>query len=480
MHHESTITEITHARPGGYRELILIAWPLVLSSGTQSLQHVVDRILLNWFSQDAMAASLPAGILFWSVLSLPFGTLMYVNAFVAQYEGAGRQDRVLAAIWQGVYFALITGFLLMLLAPFSWDLFRWIGHGDSLAVLEAEYFFWLMLGMPAALLSAVLSTFYSGRGQTNVVLWVNGSGVLVNIVLDVILIFGWGQIPALGMAGAAMATSVASVYATIVYAVLLSLPRVSAAYGTWKNWKFDLDLSSRLLKFGFPSGLQMFLDVAGFTVFMFVIGWIGTRELAASNLAFNLNTLAFIPVHGIGIAVSTLVGQRIGEGKPDIAEKSVWRGFTLAGGYMLFCGLVYIGLPDLLIAPYGIKAKDPAEFAATRDLVIVLLRFVAFYSFCDAMAIIFGAAIRAAGDTRFSLMVTVGCSALLLVLPTFLTWKFYGPDLYLCWIFCCIYVIGMGVCYWARFRQGKWKQMSVIEPEAQEAATQANPHLTTT
>jgi MATE family multidrug resistance protein len=94
--------------------------------------------------------------------------------------------------------------------------------------------------------------------------------------------------------------------------------------------------------------------------------------------------------------------------------------------------------------------------------VVVLLRFVALYSFFDAMAIIFGSAVRGAGDTRFAMYVSLTMAWLLLVLPTFLTWQFGPRSLLLCWMYCTVYVIGLGFVFLARFLQGKWQQMNVI------------------
>jgi MATE family multidrug resistance protein len=202
-------------------------------------------------------------------------------------------------------------------------------------------------------------------------------------------------------------------------------------------------------------------------------------------------------VIGVGIAVSTLVGQRIGEGRPDIAEKSVRKGFVLAGGIMVAFGIIYVLAPQVLLAPYEYGANshiaDPHDiasaiaaensltkgnFAEVRAVVIVLLRFVAIYSFFDAMAIIFGSAIRAAGDTVFSMVVTFLCAWGLLVLPTYLTWTYVQENreqvlLFWSWIWCSVYVMALGFIYFFRFQGGRWKTMSVIEPESafQDVAT---------
>ena len=456
---------LTRPVPGGYVELLAIAVPMILSSSTQSLMHVVDRVFMTWYSKEAVAAALPAGILFWSCLSLPFGIISYANAFVAQYDGAKQPQRVASAVWQAAYFAVACGLLLIPCAWFSKTLFELVGHEASVQSLETEYFSWLTLGAVFALLPAALSCFYSGRGQTRMVLLVNGSSVLVNAALDAVLIFGWGPFPRLGMAGAAIATNLANVYATVCYVLLLTRADARETYGFWRDWRFDRGLMRDLLKFGGPSGLQMFLDVAGFTAFIMIIGWIGKHELAATNIAFNLNTLAFTPVIGVGIAVSTLVGQRIGEGRPEIAEMSARKGFAVAGGIMLLCGSVYVFAPQVLLAPYAFRAEG-GNFEEVRSVVIVLLRFVALYSFFDAMAIVFGSAVRAAGDTTFSMLATCLCAWGLLVLPTYLTWRFYGPSLFWSWVWCTVYVTVLGFVFYLRFRSGRWKTMNLIHYES--------------
>lgn len=438
---------------------------MVLSASTQSLMHVVDRVFLTWYSKEAVAAALPAGILFWSCLSLPFGVVSYLNAFVAQYEGAKRPDRVSASVWQGIYFACACGVALMLPALWSDEIFRRVGHSPEVWPQEAIYFRWLCLGGLTTMLPAALACFFSGRGQTMVVLAVNASSVLVNAGLDAAMIWGKGPFPEMGIAGAAIATNLANLYATLCYIGLLYWYSRNSPYQFASHARFEPVLMKDLLKFGGPSGVQMFLDVAGFTAFIMIIGWIGPNELAATNIAFNLNTLAFTPVIGVGIAVSTLVGQRIGEGRPQLAAASTWKGFVFGGGIMLICGTIYVLFPQVLLIPYELYAQDE-DFAGTKEVVILLLRFVALYSFFDAMAIIFGSAVRAAGDTVFSMLVTCACAWGLLVIPTFLTWRLYQPSLFWSWVWCSVYVIVLGFVFLTRFLSGRWMSMSIIEPES--------------
>lgn len=453
---------------GSLRELLRIALPLILSSGSVSLMHVIDRVFLTWYSTDALAASMPAGMLLWTVVSLPMGIASYVNTFVAQYEGAGRKERVASAVWQGVYFSITAGLLLMLIAPFSGTIFRLVGHEPAVQRLEAVYFGVLCLGALPLILSSTLSSFFSGRGQTAVILWVNLGSVAVNAMLDYGLIFGAGPFPEWGIAGAAVATVSGYAVAVVLYAALLLRPAVARQYGLWANRGLDAALFQRMMRYGFPNGLLMFIDVTGFSVFIFLVGWLGSRELAATSLAFNLNSLAFIPMWGFGIAVATIVGQRIGEGRPELAVRTTWKAFVLGGGYMLAFAAVYVFLPDLILLPYAMFSRHGDDFAAIRETVVLLLRFVAFYSFFDAMSIIFGSAIRGAGDTRFSMVFILVAVWLTLVLPTYLAWVWFGGSLTVAWLSCALYAMVLGFGFLWRFQAGHWKSMQVIESPDEE------------
>lgn len=447
---------------GSLSELLRIAVPLMISSGSVSLMHLANAVFLTWDSSTSLAAVVPAGVLQWTLISTVFGTVQYANTFVAQYEGAGRHDRAAAAVWQAIYLALVGGVLLNLLALFARPLFDAIGHDPAVAVLEADYFGVLCFSSVPMLLTAALTCFFSGQGKTRVVMVVNVIGVSVNILGDYLLIFGNGPFPKLGIRGAGISTIAAQTVECLMLAWLIFQPDLRANHGTWKNRAFDRDLFKRFLKFGFPQGVHFFLDVASFSVFMLLLGRLGKVELASTNLTFRLNTLAFIPMIGLGTAVSTLVGKRIGEGRPELAVRSTWTAFKVSAGYMMLWAAIFVLLPDLILSPF--KAfSDPTDFAAIRDPVVVLLRFVAVYCFFDAMVIVFSFAIRGAGDTRFALLFSCAMAWMLLVLPTWVSIRWFGGGLHACWWFCTIYIIVLGCGFCARFIAGHWKSMKVIE-----------------
>lgn len=449
---------------GGYREVLKVAVPLILSTGSWSIQHFVDRMFLTWYSREALAAALPAGMLSFTFASFFMGTASYVNTFVAQYTGADRPQQVGRSVWQGVYFGLLAGVFMMGLYPFAAQIFEWVGHDPEVRALEATYFQIMCIG-GFNIAGAALSAFFTGRGKTMTVMWVNFAVTALNIVLDYAWIFGHWGLPRWGIEGAAWATVIARVFGTAVFVVLILRPEHRKRFNTLGGWRPNPALFRRLMRFGLPNGVQFMLEILAFSMFIMLVGRLGAVELAATNIASNINTLAFLPMLGVGIAVSTLVGRHLGEDRPDLAEKSTWSAFHLALAYMGMMAAGYVLLPHLFLLPFA-SGADAERFAPVWQVCVALLRFVAVYSLFDGMYIVFSAGVKGAGDTRFVMKVSLLLSWTLMVIPVYLAVT-YGRSLYLAWTFTSAYIISIGIVFLFRFRSGKWKSMRVIETEGE-------------
>lgn len=458
----------TQHPPGSWRELVQVAWPLVISAGSFSLMFVADRIFLTWYSTDALAAAGAAGMLHWTAIALFLGTAMYVNTFVAQYEGAKQPERVGAALWQGLYFAIFAGLLVAGAGLLADGIFSRLGHPPGIQRLESDYFSLLCYGTPPMLFSAVLACYFSGRGRTMAIMWVNLLSTGVDFVLDYPLIHGWGPFPEWGIRGAAITNAIGASVGVVAYLILMALDADRRRYGLWTERRFDGELFRRLLRFGLPSGFHFLIDGICFTLFIQLVGWIGERELAATNLAFVLNMLVFVPILGLNTAIMTITGQRIGEGRPDLAARTAWKAFGIAEAYTVAFAAAYVLFPEWLLTIVRWQA-DAAEFEPLGEYVVVLLRFVAVYSVFDVMTVTFGAALRGAGDTRFVLVFSSLSGLLLMVLPTYVAIVYLGGDMLSAWWAATVFIVTLGTGFFLRFQQGKWKRMRVIETTAAEA-----------
>jgi MATE family multidrug resistance protein len=450
-------------RPCGAREVLAIALPMMISTGFWSLQWFVDRMFLMWYSSDAMSASLPAGMFHWTMICFAGGIASYVNTFVAQYYGAGHRERIGLAVAQGVRFAWMMTPLFLLSIPLAPLLLRKSGATAEISQLSIQYFQILAFGAGATVLSNALSSFYTGRGLTRVVMVVQGLATMVNLGLDYVLIFGRFGIPEMGMAGAAWATVASQWFSVAAFWLLMHWTENRDAYGLDSGNRFDGELFRRLLKFGAPGGLPMLIEAAAFSLLTLFVSQISKVAAASTSLAFNVNAIAFIPVLGISIAVSTLVGQKLGEERDDLAARATWTSLLLALAYTGFFGILYIAVPDLFLLAHG-RFADPAQFAAVRETTVVLLRFVAAYCLFDAVQIVFVGALKGAGDTRFILLATSTISAICVTVgrcgQVWLDWGLYGW-----WWVLTAWLSTLSLVYLARFLGGKWRLMRVIEAE---------------
>ncbi|VTS03106.1 mate efflux family protein : Putative efflux protein, MATE family OS=Singulisphaera acidiphila (strain ATCC BAA-1392 / DSM 18658 / VKM B-2454 / MOB10) GN=Sinac_0087 PE=4 SV=1: MatE: MatE [Gemmata massiliana] len=465
---ESNSPDAPTAVPGGSKELLKLALPLIVSQSFMTVQVFVDTVLLSWHDPLEMAASFPAVMWYWLFFGLLQVTAGYTSTFVAQYTGAKRPHRVGAAVWQGIHFAIVAGLLFLVMVPAAPFLIAVSGHPADIQPLEATYLKCLAFAALPMLVMGAVNGFFSGRGQTWTVLGIEAVGTAVNIALALVLIFGRLGFPELGIEGAGWAT-VAGSWAAALFALALMLrKKYRDEFGTLAGWKPERELFRRLMIYGGPAGMQVFLDVLVFHCFTVLVGNLGFAALGATTLTIRLNMIAFLPMMGMGQAICILVGQRLGGNRPDLAEKSTYTGLKWAFGYMCLIALAYVTIPSLLVEPFRPdKPEEQEKFAAVVALVPTLLLCVAVFSVADAVNVSFAFALRGAGDTKYVTKLTFALAWPLMVIPTAIT-VFMGGSVYWCWVFATLHILGMSACFWFRFRSGKWKSMRVIEPGVED------------
>ncbi|OPZ81514.1 MAG: Multidrug resistance protein NorM [bacterium ADurb.Bin429] len=458
----TALREWWHAS-GGYREVLQLAWPLILSQGANTILQMVDRMFLTWHSPEALAASGPSGALAFTIQSVFVGLAGYAAVFVAQYTGADKPRQAVAVIWQALYLSVLAALLILLIAPVGASIFRLAGHDPAIQHLEVTYYDIFLYGSFTFIGSAAVTAYFIGRGITRVLLWINLVSITCNGVLDYLLIFGIGPFPEMGIAGAAWASVIAqSVALLIAFGIFLRDAREMHAEG---GWKLDVPLMGRLLRFGYANGVQIMLDMIGWTGFMLLLGRLGATALAATNLAFQLNCIAFLPIMGLAMATSTLVGQSLGRDDPQAANHATWSAIHIGLLFTAAIGALYVLIPDVLIAPFAVKA-DPVAFAAVREQVVVMLRFVAAYCLFDVCNLAFAGALKGAGDTLFVMLLSSGLGVTIMLVPTYL-WcvRPGGLGVYGAWFFITLFVCVLAVAFLLRYLHGKWRTMRVIEQE---------------
>ncbi len=445
-----------------WKNILKLAWPLIIANSFWNLQLTIDRVFLGQYSTEALGAAMAVMGIFWVPMALLQQTASYVMTFVAQYLGAKKEEMIGPAVWQSFYISVIGGVLFLGLIPLSDWLFGIVGHVESVKRLEIEYFDSLAYSaLPTAIVAAI-SGFYSGLGQTRVVMGLNAVGLVGNVIFDYLLIFGNLGFPQMGIAGAGYATAIATWMSAIYGFYLIFQNKNEVIYKIKSGWKWQLDLIQRFLKFGLPSGLQWALEGLAFTVFLVIIGRMpnGAAGLAGSSIAVTIMMLSVLPTFGMAQAVSVLVGQHLGSKTPEQAHQDAISGLQVAVMYIATIGITFLLFPHFYLGWFH-NPENAALWNEVSYIVPYLLMFVAVFTLFDSMNLIFSFTLKGAGDTRFVSLVALTVPWPIMVLPTWLM-KDWDGAVFWSWGAASIFVITQSFIFLFRFLGGKWKTMSVI------------------
>lgn len=435
----------------------------------------VDRLFLSWLGPMHISAAMSGGLSAFVFSSLFAGTVGYTNAIVAQYFGAGRRDRCVESVSQGVILSFLFIPFLVLLIPVVKLTFHWAGHSPAQIDLEFTYFRILMLGAPIILLRQTLVGFFLGIGRTGIVMIANVVGMAINIPLNYVLIFGAFGLPQMGMQGAAIGTIGGSL---TIFLILLAayirhpFVREHVPRGAWR---FRLDLFRRLLRFGAPAGIELFLNVFAFNAFIQLFHSMGAEVAAAVTITFNYDMVAFIPMLGLGVAVTALVGQQMGAGRPDDARRATVLALRVGYSYAAVMMVVF-----LVGAPLLVRVFTSAIGGAGGELVSLaetMIRLAAIYTLADITQLIFAGALRGAGDTKAVMYLSVGIHWLM-GFGSVLMIRVLRLEPLTVWGVFIAFVLSLGIVMFLRFRSGKWREFSVLDSETLAIETHP-PEITT-
>ncbi len=445
----------------GYLEVLRLAWPLFLSQGSSTILQFIDRMFLTWYSPQAMAASMPSGMLAFTMQALFIGLVGYVGVFVAQYTGAGKPRQAVSVVWQGLFLATLASLFMLLLVPLGEKIFHLAGNPPAVQGMEGAFFRVFLRGSFVFIAPAAITGYFIGRGMTRVVLGVNLVAVVVNIVLDYVLIFGHAGFPRMGITGAALASVCAAGVGFLL--VMFAFLRESWSADLRGAWKPNLELMRRLLRYGTSNGVQLALDMVAWTTFLLLVGRLGVTAQGATAMAFQLNGIAFFPIMGFSMAATTLVGKNLGSNRPELANRAVWSAIHTSLAFVGGVAVLYLFCPAWLLAPFA-AGTNKILFQPVRAMTIVLLRFVAGYCLIDVCNLVFASALKGAGDTMFVMLISTSITTLLMLLPIAL-WCIRpgGLGIYGAWSFLTLAVFVLAGAFLWRYLTGHWRTMRVIE-----------------
>jgi MATE family multidrug resistance protein len=445
---------------GGVRDLLAIALPMVVSTGCDTVMIFTDRLFLAQLGPAHMNAAMAGGLASFVAATFFVGVIGFATALVAQHLGAGRKERCAIATTQALIIALAAWPVLIALRPAMHALFAVSGIEAQQLALQTEFFNILNAFSGMMLLRGALAGFFSGIGRTRIVMTSTLVAMVVNIIANWLLIFGHLGLPAMGIRGSAWGSVFGGACGLAVLVAAYLGPEMRRIYGVARAWRFDRGEMSTLLRFGFPGGMEMMLNLCAFNGMIIAYHAHGPATATATTVMFNWDLVSFVPLIGLQIGVMSLVGRAVGAGRPEVAERVVRSGLRLGWVYSGTVLLAFVGIPELLVAVFR-PGEGDVLYQQAEPLATAMIRLAAAYVLIETVITVVSGALRGAGDTVFTMWLSVGMHWLLLPIAVVGLHVLHWSPLATWSVQVAAFMLCSGL-FWLRWQSGRWRAIRVV------------------
>ncbi len=436
------------------RAIVLLSVPMIAEMMMESLFAVVDVFFVSQVSVNAVATVGLTESVLMIIYSIAVGLSMAITAIVARRVGEKNPERAANAAFQAVLLTVTVGVVLGLPGFFfAEDILRLMGGEPELIAEGVGYTRIMYAGNLSILLIFLINGIFRGAGNATIAmrsLWLaNG----LNIILDPIFIFGWGSVPAFGVEGAAIATTLGRSIG-VLHQLFYLFNGKSIITIHVSNLVVRMKTIKELIVVSAGGVGQFLIESASWIFLVRVVSLFGSEALAGYTIAFRIIVFTLLPAWGMANAAATLVGQNLGAGNPDRAETSVWRTALWNTIFLVVIAIFFFIFADSIFSIFGAEGM-------VKKTGIDALRIICFGYIFFAYGMVVGQAFNGSGDTHTPMYISLVAFWLIqiplaYVLSVSLEWESNG--VFFCIAFChslyAIIAIGM-------FKRGKWKTVQV-------------------
>lgn len=388
------------------RATFTLAWPLVIAQLAQNALFTTDVIMMGWLGPRYLAAGALASAFLMPFLLFGIGIVGAVAPLVAQARGARQIKVVRRVVRQGFWAAFVLAALLIPFLLQVRSIFNLLGQNPGTTVLVEQYIQIAVWSVVPQLLIIVLRSLLSAFDATRIILLVTVAGVIVNACVNYLLMFGNFGFPRLELRGAAIATVATNLAMFgLLLAYVLRDRRFRRFYILIRFCKPDWSRFREIFRIGTPIGLTILAEVALFTGAAFLMGWLGTDEVAAHAVALQCASTAFMVPLGLGMAATVRVGVAYGRQDPDGIGKAGWVGFVLGTGFMAFTALLFITAGPAIVGLF-LDRNDPGN-ANALYLAGTYLVVAGIFQLVDGAQVTAAHALRGLSDTAVPMVVAI-------------------------------------------------------------------------
>lgn len=440
---------------GSVKTLWRVSFPLVLTFLSHLGMITVDRLFLAGFSAAAIGAAASAGTSAWA---LTFGGQCLTNiagVFVAHHNGAGRHSQIGQPVWQMIWLSLL--FCIPFTAAAIW-LAPLLFSGSPIATEQIEFYRWSMAISPLICLVGALGGFFTGRGFTKIITILAIVGNLINLVLDPILIYGWGFIPSMGIAGACIATWIGCAVEVVILFYLFLRRDSREQFGTG-SFKIRWDVLWSCIRVGGPESIGALLELSAWGALYILLGNLSAIHILVASVGQSILMSVFWFGIGMEHGTASVAGNLMGRGNIQEVRRCFHSGLKIIGLFSLVMfAMLYVGQNWIInLFLQQTEGLDGQIEQARTYLLNSLFVLGAYVSIENVRCLLYGV-LRAAGDTLFILYLSVMSTWSLLILPTYQLFTVLEMDVDFCfWIWLGYASVTTAICY-LRFSRGNWNK----------------------
>ena len=432
------------------KQIWSVSYPILLSLLAQNVINVTDTAFLGHVSEVALGASAMGGLFYICIFTIAFGFSTGSQIVIARRNGEGRYSDVGPVMIQGIMFLLLIAILMFgFTKAFGGNIMRLLVSSESIYEGTMEFLDWRIYGFFFSFVNVMFRALYIGITRTKV-LTINAVVMaLTNVILDYALIFGKFGFPALGIAGAAIGSSLAELV-SLLFFILYTRSRIDCCkYGLDRIPKFRLDVLKRMLNVSFWTMIQNFFSLSTWFLFFLYVEHLGERSLAVTNIVRNVSGILFMVLMAFASTCGSLVSNLIGAGHSDCVAGTIRQHVRIAYVFVLPLALLFALFPKLIL---GIYTDIPdLQDAAVHSLWVMCSTYLFLVP-----ANVYFQAVSGTGNTRTALGMEL---ATLVIYTAYITYiiLILQLDVAICWTSEMVYSSFILIFCWLYIKRGNWQ-----------------------
>ena len=383
------------------RAVLRLALPVVAGMFMEFALTSTDYFWVGKLGSTAQDAVTTSMVVIWTMFALMTVITVGITALVARYVGAGDSTQAAYYSQQGLALAagggIAAGIAGYLLAPYF---IAFMGTSAMTTPVAVPY---MRVALATAPIFFIIETIYAvfrAAGDTRTPTMIGVAIILINLGLDPVLIFGWGPVPALGVTGAAVASGISVAIGMIWVWTKLVHGGAGFTLPSIRQYALDITASLKIVRIGLPIAVQQFVFVAVYWILIKIVHEFGEAAAAGMGIGNRMESFSYLTCMGFSVAASTLVGQNLGAGKPERAERCAWGATGLAISVTLIMTILFLTIPKQIA---GIFTNDPEALAVAADYLVIL----GLSQATMAIEIVIEGAFGGAGDTMPPMIVMI-------------------------------------------------------------------------